>query len=122
MIKARWVMVVSAMALVAGASLAQGGPSGAKGPGPGASAAGMGPGMHAGRGPGRSGADYTPGWAMMTPQERSEHQARMRSMKAYGECQAYQQQHHEQMAARAKEKGGQPLGQPRRDACAGLKR
>lgn len=69
----------------------------------------------------RWGSDYTPGWSMMSPQERTEHQARMRSMKTYEECKTYQTQHHEQMAARAKERGGKALAQPRRDACAGLK-
>jgi hypothetical protein len=46
----------------------------------------------------------------------------MRSMTNHDECKAYQTQHHEQMAARAKERGGKPLAEPRRDACAGLKR
>lgn len=92
------------------------------GPGPGASApgGGMGPGM--GRGAGRWGSDFTPGWAMMTPEERNEHRDRMRNMKSYEECKAYQSQHHEQMAARAKERGGKPMPGPRHDACAGLKR
>jgi hypothetical protein len=58
---------------------------------------------------------------MMTPQERNEHHERMRSMKTPEECRAYMEQHREQMAARAKERGGKALGQPRRDACAGLK-
>lgn len=70
----------------------------------------------------RWGSDMTPGWALMTRQERQEHQERMRSMKSYEECKAYQDQHREQMAARAKERGGKALAQPRRDACAGLKK
>jgi hypothetical protein len=45
----------------------------------------------------------------------------MRSMKTYEECKTYLAQHHEQMAARAKERGGKALAEPRRDACAGLK-
>jgi hypothetical protein len=57
----------------------------------------------------------------MTPQERNEHRDRMRAMKTYEECKTYQAQHHEQMAARAKERGGAALAQPRRDACSGLK-
>jgi DNA repair ATPase RecN len=56
----------------------------------------------------------------MTPAERTEHQQRMRSIKTYDECKTYMEQHREQMAARAKEKG-KALAQPRRDACAGLK-
>lgn len=103
----------------------------ASGPGPGprgASAPGMGmrmgPGMQSGpRGPGRWGADVTPGWGMMSPKEREEHRARMQAAKSHEECKTVQQQHHEQMAARAKERGvTAPLPQPRRDACAGLKR
>jgi hypothetical protein len=46
----------------------------------------------------------------------------MRSMKTYEECKSYQDQHHEQMAAKAKERGGKALAQPRRDACGGLKK
>lgn len=58
----------------------------------------------------------------MNPQERTEHRDRMRAMKSYDECKVYQDQHHEQMAARAKERGGKALPQPRRDPCAGLKK
>jgi hypothetical protein len=46
----------------------------------------------------------------------------MRSMKTYEECKAYQDQHHEQMAARAKERGGKALAMPRRDACGSLRK
>ncbi|WP_372527665.1 hypothetical protein [Piscinibacter sp.] len=120
----RLLLLASVMALVADMSLAQGGPGMGMGAGPAASAPGMGmgPGMRSGRGPAaRSGADFTPGWSLMTPAERSEHQQRMRSMTSYDECKSYMEQHREQMAARATEKGGAPLRQPRRDACAGLK-
>lgn len=82
--------------------------------------AGMG--MHRGMGPGaRSGADYTPGWSMMSPKERQEHRDKLKSMKTYEECKATMDQHHEQMAARAKEKGRAMPAAPRHDACAGLK-
>lgn len=122
---------MTALAFVVGlsAGVAQAQPGGGKGPGagpgpmgagPSASAPGMGMGPGGGRGAARWGADYTPGWMMMTQQERNEHRERMRSMKTYEECKAYQTQHHEQMAARAKERGGKPAAQPRRDACAGL--
>ena len=57
----------------------------------------------------------------MTAQERTGHQERVRSMQTYEECKTHHDQHHEQKAARAKEKGGRPLAAPRRDACAGLK-
>ncbi|NMM15030.1 MAG: hypothetical protein HHJ17_16035 [Rhodoferax sp.] len=124
-------MAASAMALLAGTALAQSG-AGAGGPAatpamP-ASGMGMGPGMGAGMGPGMGrghmaqwGMDYTPGWSMMTRAERNEHREHMRAFKTYEECTAYRDQVHEKMAARIKEKGGKPLAQPRRDACAGLK-
>ncbi len=128
----RRAVLLSILGLGAGLALAQ--PGGGKGPGPGtgpgASAPGMGPGASApgmgmgpggGRGAARWGHEHTPGWSMMSPQERTEHQERMRSMKTYEECKTYQSQHHEQMAARAKERGGKAMGQPRRDACVGLK-
>ncbi len=49
----------------------------------------------------------------MNPQERKDHQERMRNMKTCDECKAYRDQHHEEMAARAKERGGKALAQPR---------
>lgn len=121
------VAAATLLALSISASWAQTGPGGGpgsgprmQGAGPGASAPGMG--MHRGTGPmGRWGADTTPGWSMMTPAERTEHQERMRSAKTYEECKTVMEQHREQMAARAKEKGGKALRTPRRDACAGLK-
>jgi hypothetical protein len=45
------------------------------------------------------------GWQLMTPQERIEHQTKMRSFKTYDECKAYQEEHHKLMETRAKEKG-----------------
>lgn len=80
----------------------------------------MGMGMHGGRAA-QWGADFTPGWSMMTRTERNAHRDHMRAMTTYEECKTYMDQHHEQMATRAKEKGGKALAQPRRDACAGLK-
>jgi hypothetical protein len=122
-------MAAFAMALLAGTALAQSG-AGAGGPAatpamP-ASGMGMGSGMGAGMGMGRGhmaqwGMDYTPGWSMMTRAERNEHREHMRAFKTYEECTAYRDQVHDKMAARIKEKGGKPLAQPRRDACAGLK-
>lgn len=126
----RKIVLTSLLALSMGVVLAQPGgvrgPGGGQGPmgaGPAASAPGMGKGMGpaGGRGAARWGADDTPGWALMTQQERNEHRDRMRAMKTYEECKAYQEQHHEQMAARAKERGGQALPQPRRDPCGSLK-
>jgi hypothetical protein len=70
----------------------------------------------------RVGSDYTPGWSMMSKAEREEHRQRMREMKTYEECRAYLDQHREKMAARATEQARKALGQPRRDACAALKK
>jgi hypothetical protein len=120
------LMVVSMNVAMAqsGGGKGPGGGAGPMGAGPAASAPGMGMGMGPGGGSGaaRWGSDYTPGWTLMSEQERSEHRERMRSMKTYEECKAYQDQHHEQMAARTKEGGGKALAQPRRDACGGLKK
>lgn len=69
----------------------------------------------------RWGRNQTPGWAMMTDAERREHAQRMRGFTSYDECKAYVDQHHDQMAARAKERGQSMPAQPRRDPCAGLK-
>jgi hypothetical protein len=57
----------------------------------------------------------------MTQAERNEHRERMRSTKTFDECKAAMEQHREQMAARAKERGGKALAQPRRDPCIGMK-
>ncbi len=57
------------------------------------------------RGPWGANQGNTMGWQVMTPAERTEHQDKMRSFKTYDECKAYQQEHHTQMEARAKEKG-----------------
>ena len=45
------------------------------------------------------------GSQMMTPQERSEYRARMRAAKTQEEREQIRKEHHEQMKARAKEKG-----------------
>ena len=123
----RRVLLASLIGFSTGIACAQGGGGTGPGPGPmgagpGANAPGMGMGPGGGRGAARWGSDFTPGWALMTQQERNEHRDRMRSMNTYEECKAYVEQHHEQMAARAKERGGKAPAQPRRDACSGLKR
>lgn len=58
----------------------------------------------------------TPGLALMTPEERSAHRDRMRSMQSREECLAYLSEHHAQMAERAKAKG-QTLPEPRNRMC-----
>lgn len=57
------------------------------------------------KGPWAANKGNTAGWQLMTPAERTEHQTKMRSFKTYDECIAYQDEHHKQMEARAKEKG-----------------
>ena len=104
----RILAIATAVALATAVATAQPGPGPGGGPG-------MGPGA-------RWGADFTPGWAMMTPQERQEHQSKMQSMKTYEECRSYVEQHHKQMADRARSKGGSMPDKPRNDSCAGLKR
>jgi hypothetical protein len=57
------------------------------------------------RGPWSANKGNTWSWQLMTPAERTEHQNKMRSFKTYDECKTYQEEHHKQMEARAKEKG-----------------
>jgi hypothetical protein len=64
----------------------------------------------------------TSGWSMMTRQERQEHRAKMMGMSDHGGCMAYMQEHHSKMMERAKQRGVNMPAQPRRDACAALKR
>lgn len=119
----RLLAATAALALGAGITMAQPGPGYGRGPGMGPGPAGSAPNgmpMRGGMGP-RWGSDFTPGWSLMTEQERAEHQTRMRAMTNHDECTAYMAQHHEQMVARAKEKGATIPAQPRRDPCAGLK-
>ena len=72
------------------------------------------------RGPWRASEDNTRGWQFMTPEERVEHQARVRGFKTLDECRAYKQEHHRLMEQRAKDKGSaMPSGG--RDICAHLK-
>lgn len=113
------ILGAAALALASGLAAAQAGPGAASGPGWAAS----GPGGMMGRGMGpRAGRDNTYGWPMMTPEERREHQTRMRSMTSFDECKNYQAQHHQQMVERAKQRGRSVPAEPRRDACAALKR
>jgi hypothetical protein len=51
------------------------------------------------------GSDTVYGSELMTPQERSEYQTRMRSMKTDQEREAYRLEHHKQMQERAKAQG-----------------
>lgn len=58
----------------------------------------------------------TPGWQLMTPEERIEHQTKLRSFKDYDSCKAYADSHHKLMEERAKEKGI-ALRQFKRNPC-----
>ncbi len=93
-------------------------------PGPCMAASGASAPMQGCRGGGphaRWGKDDTPGWPMMTAEERRAHREQMAGFKTYDECKAYVDRHHEEMMARAKEKGRPMPATPRRDACAPLK-
>lgn len=68
------------------------------------------------RGPWRASEENTRGWQLMTPEERIEHQSRIRGFTNYEECRAYQLEHHRLMAERAKQRGmALPAGG--RDIC-----
>lgn len=64
----------------------------------------------------------TSGWSMMSRQERRDHHDKMMAMTDHGACTTHMQDHHAKMAERAKARGVTMPAQPRRDACAGLKR
>jgi hypothetical protein len=72
------------------------------------------------RGPWRASEDNTRGWQLMTPEERVEHQARVRRFKTLDECRAYQQEHHREMELRASARGS-ALRSGGRDICEHLK-
>lgn len=71
-------------------------------------------------GPWRASETNTRGWQFMTPEERIEHQAKVRGFTSYGECRAYQVEHHRLMEARARERG-MALPSGGQDFCAHLK-
>jgi hypothetical protein len=71
-------------------------------------------------GPWRAEEDNTPGWALMTPEERIEHQAIVRGFRNYEACRAYQLAHHQLMEDRAKQRA-LPLPRGRHDFCARLR-
>lgn len=79
-------------------------------------ARGYGPGPHA-----RWGSEDTPGWPMMSPDERQVHRERMGGFTSYPDCRKYMDLHHDQMAARAKERGLAMPGRPMHDACGPLR-
>jgi hypothetical protein len=70
------------------------------------------------RGPWRANPANTPGWQLMTPQERIDHQATVRSFTDYNTCHAYLVSHRALMEERARQLN-LTLG-PGRDFCAHL--
>ncbi|MBV5299682.1 MAG: hypothetical protein JZU64_16530 [Rhodoferax sp.] len=98
---------------------AQSAPAAAPGIGAGNAGGQMGPGAGGMRGM-RFGQNNTPGWTLMTTQERTEHQAKMRAVKTYDECKLLQAEQHAAMQARAKEKGV-TLNTPRQNGCDNMK-
>jgi len=60
--------------------------------------------------------ETVPGWKLMTPEERTEHQNKMRSMQSYEQCEAYHKEHRQLMEQRAKDKG-LTMATPRKDPC-----
>jgi len=112
--------LTAALAAALSASvLAQTGPGPAAGMGAGPGAGQMGPGAGGMRGM-RFDKTNTPGWALMTPEERTANQTKMRAVKTYNECKALQETQHQAMQARATEKGV-TLMVPRQNACDRMK-
>lgn len=72
------------------------------------------------RGPWRASEGNTTGWHLMSPEERIEHQTKIRGFKTYDACHAYQLEHHQLMASRASAQGLQ-LSEQGRDFCEHLR-
>jgi len=62
----------------------------------------------------------TPGWTLMTAEERTDHQTKMRAVTSYDECKQLQDAQHQAMQARATEKGI-TLNTPRQNSCDRMK-
>jgi len=71
-------------------------------------------------GPWRASETNTRGWQFMTPEERIEHQAKVRGFRTYEECKTYQVEHHRLIEARARQRG-MALPSGGQDFCAHLK-
>lgn len=72
------------------------------------------------RGPWRASETNTRGWQLMTPEERIEHQSRIRGFGTLEECRSYQRLHHQLMEERAKQRA-MALSEGGRDICEHLK-
>ena len=117
----RTTMTLKSITLIAllGAALAA--PAMAQqGPGMGGGPCMQGGGAGGGGGGMRFNQKNTPGWTLMTPEERTEMQTRMRAVKTYDECKQLQTEHHAAMEVRAKEKGV-TLPVPRPNSCDRMK-
>ena len=103
-------------------ALAQGGPGmgGGMGGGPGMQNAGPGAGMGPGGGGMMFNQNDTRGWTLMTPEERTAFQIKMREVKTYDDCKLTQVEHRSIIEARARERGA-TLMTPRADACDRMK-
>lgn len=66
------------------------------------------------------GQSNTAGWTLMTPEERTAHQTRMRAVTTVDECTKVRDEQHKLVEARAKEKGV-TLPAPRQNACENMK-
>ena len=104
-----------------------GGMGGGWGGGPGmqnGGAANWGPGMgyggHGGRGMRFNQNNAARGWTLMTPEEQTTFQTKMRAVKTYDECKIIQTEHRSVIETRAKEKGVNLMA-PRQDPCNNLK-
>ncbi len=112
----RFAMLVVLGSALAVPALAQSGPGaggGGMGGGPCMQGGGAGGGM-------RFNQKNTPGWQLMTQEERTEMQGKMRTLKTYDECKQLQTEHRALMEARAKEKGV-TLREPRQNGCDRMK-
>ena len=99
-----------------------GGAGGGYGMGPGGGR-GMGYGMGSGAWGGRGAAgnsNMVRGWALMTPEERTAQQVKMRAVKTYDECKTVQGEHRTLLETRARDKGLTPFT-PRGNPCDNLK-
>ena len=115
----RFAQIAVLASVFAVPAMAQNGPGGGGGGG-----MGGGPCMQGGAGGGGGGMRFnqknTPGWTLMTQEERTEMQNKMRAVKTYDECKQLQTEHRAQMEARAKEKGV-TLREPRQNGCDRMK-
>jgi len=116
---------ITLIALVAGALavplLAEAGPGMGVGMGGGMGMQNAGPGNGMGRnGMGGRGMRFNQnnmaGWSLMTPEECTAQQTKMRSAGSLAECQAQQAEHRSMMEVRAREKG-MTLPTPRQNSC-----